>query len=90
MTDIHNNAVLISNHKNTVQTDRFRVVAHGDLGLGEQGVGELRERRWEEARARNGGEGGREGGLWEWNIGKARIEIGWGGGWWIGGGWFGD
>ena len=27
MTEIHNNAVLISNHKNTVQTDRFRVVA---------------------------------------------------------------
>ena len=24
----HNNPVLISNHKNTVQTDRFRVVAH--------------------------------------------------------------
>ena len=28
MTEIHNNSVLISNHKNTVQTDRFRVVAH--------------------------------------------------------------
>ena len=24
----HNNPVLISNHKNTIQTDRFRVVAH--------------------------------------------------------------
>ena len=28
VTGIHNNAVLISNHKNTVQMDRFRVVAH--------------------------------------------------------------
>ena len=28
LTEDHNNSVLISNHKNTVQTDRFRVVAH--------------------------------------------------------------
>ena len=65
LTEIHNNSVLISNYKNTVQTDRLRAVAQGKRSNGEkpcrgggrntQREGEIRVKSREEDKKDNHG-----------------------------------